>query len=293
MGQCACKDCKEEQDETAVSLPNNVEQQGHTYRHVSSLQNLMNAKLAASIDKLVLDSLAAIRSFVDKTAWHERLLSTFPFLQDTLMALPEDFGVCAENSAQNSKDVIQHRNLCVVLGCLAEKMAGPSSIAISSESTLDYIIANLDESCHPAVSLFAIIALEKFAQTCENKEGCGIGDDKYSLAYDGCRQFIWHNAMHWSHTHPCWKPGDILGCLLDLENLEMVFSLNGYLLDPCTEVFQYSRSGFYAAASFMPFTHAIFNFGHTPFQYPPRERNFSTFNDKGHLADDMRVILPR
>ena len=66
MGQCACKDCKDEQDETAVSLPNHVEQQGHTYRHVSSLQNLMNAKLAASIDKLVLDSLAAIRSFVDK-----------------------------------------------------------------------------------------------------------------------------------------------------------------------------------------------------------------------------------
>lgn len=43
----------------------------------------------------------------------------------------------------------RERNLCVILGCLAEKLAGPSSIAVLSESTLSYLIGNL-------VSLFSL-----------------------------------------------------------------------------------------------------------------------------------------
>lgn len=37
----------------------------------------------------------------------------------------------------------QQRNICVVLGCIAEKLAGPSSIAVLSNATLDYLISNL------------------------------------------------------------------------------------------------------------------------------------------------------
>lgn len=37
----------------------------------------------------------------------------------------------------------QQRNICVVLGCIADKLAGPSSIAILSEETLDFLISNL------------------------------------------------------------------------------------------------------------------------------------------------------
>jgi len=37
----------------------------------------------------------------------------------------------------------QQRNICVVLGCIAEKLAGPSSIAILSDDTLDYLVSNL------------------------------------------------------------------------------------------------------------------------------------------------------
>lgn len=37
----------------------------------------------------------------------------------------------------------RERNLCVILGCLAEKLAGPSSIAVLSDSTLSYLIGNL------------------------------------------------------------------------------------------------------------------------------------------------------
>lgn len=39
------------------------------------------------------------------------------------------------------------------------------------------------------------------------QEGYGIGDDEFSIAYDGCRQRIWYGAHSQPHKHPCWKPG--------------------------------------------------------------------------------------
>lgn len=40
-----------------------------------------------------------------------------------------------------------------------------------------------------------------------NHEGYGIGDDEYSLSYDGCRQLIWFNAYPSPHRHAPWRPG--------------------------------------------------------------------------------------
>jgi hypothetical protein len=47
-----------------------------------------------------------------------------------------------------------------------------------------------------------------------NHEGYGIGDDQYSIAYDGCRNLIWFGAKSIPHNNPAWKPGDIVGKLL-------------------------------------------------------------------------------
>ena len=44
-----------------------------------------------------------------------------------------------------------------------------------------------------------------------NHEGYGIGDDQYSIAYDGCRNLIWFGAKSTPHSNPAWKPGDIVG----------------------------------------------------------------------------------
>ncbi|OAD52697.1 RING finger and SPRY domain-containing protein 1 [Eufriesea mexicana] len=317
----------------------------------------------------------------------------------------------------------QQRNICVVLGCIADKLAGPSSIAILSDETLDYLISNLVD-IDPYVVLYSLIALEKFAQTSENKitikkrlmagrpnpllelekwatethyvrrqvgfcarwcldnllimegrkyshdavdmtginvmlntkdvseylkispnglearcdaysfesvrctfqvdsgiwyyetlvittgvmqigwatkdstflnyEGYGIGDDEYSLAYDGCRRLIWYNAKSEKyHDRPCWKAGDILGCLLDLNKLEIIFSINGVPLKPCVQVFKTVRSGFFAAASFMSFQQCLFNFGNVPFKYPPTDREYQKFNDYASLKPEDKVVLPR
>lgn len=46
------------------------------------------------------------------------------------------------------------------------------------------------------------------------QDGYGIGDDEYSLAYDGCRKLIWYNAHSTKHDHDCWKPGKDMSLLL-------------------------------------------------------------------------------
>ncbi|MFH4973757.1 hypothetical protein AB6A40_000466 [Gnathostoma spinigerum] len=62
-----------------------------------------------------------------------------------------------------------HRNACIVLGCLAEKLAGSSSVQLCTNTTLTYLIDNLNPNTDPQVILYALIALEKFAQTSENR----------------------------------------------------------------------------------------------------------------------------
>lgn len=52
----------------------------------------------------------------------------------------------------------QQRNICVVLGCIAEKLAGPSSIAILSDETLDYLISNIVS----IINYMHIICLKNF-----------------------------------------------------------------------------------------------------------------------------------
>lgn len=73
------------------------------------------------------------------------------------------------------------------------------------------------------------------------QEGYGIGDDRFSLAYDGCRKLIWYNAKADPQTFPRWESGDILGCFLDLDNKQIIFSVNGISLPPNSHVFTMSR----------------------------------------------------
>uniref|UniRef100_A0A914R3N5 Uncharacterized protein n=1 Tax=Parascaris equorum TaxID=6256 RepID=A0A914R3N5_PAREQ len=64
---------------------------------------------------------------------------------------------------------VWHRNTCIVLGCLAEKLAGASSVHICTNTTLNYLLDNLKPDRHTEVIIYALIALEKFAQTSENR----------------------------------------------------------------------------------------------------------------------------
>ncbi|KAJ8041867.1 RING finger and SPRY domain-containing protein 1 [Holothuria leucospilota] len=313
----------------------------------------------------------------------------------------------------------KHRNFTCILGCVAGILAGSKSVELLNEDVLEYLLTLLDPRFAREVILFALVALEKFSQTGENKvticktsihqkllelekfrdshetkfrevgfcaqwcldnilplegrtltyerlsmeqcnvilndndvseylkisadglearsdalsfesvrstfcvdegtwyyevqvltdgvmqigwatkqskflnhEGVGIGDDEFSFSYDGCRQLYWYSATSRPHDHPQWKPGDIIGFLIDLEKKEMVFSHNGVAFPPVNDVFQSVSSGFFAAASFMSFQQCRFNFGMTPFKFPPKVP-FKKFNDYAFLPPEKKVILPR
>jgi len=70
---------------------------------------------------------------------------------------------------EESEGITKHRNLAIVLGCIAEKLAGPRSVALLTDKTLNYLIGNLNPDKPPPVTLFSLIAIEKFTQTSENK----------------------------------------------------------------------------------------------------------------------------
>lgn len=327
-----------------------------------------------------------------------------------------------ETALEGQLNPTRQRNICVVLGCIAEKLVGPRNMEILNDGTIEYLLTNLKTYTDPNVILFSLIALEKFAQTTQNKviilkkletikpcpisvleswkdekhylkrqvgfcaqwildnvfvmenrkysyesinmekinamlntsdvseylkispdglearcdaysfesvrctaqaecgvwyyevliitpgvmqigwatknsnflnhEGYGIGDDRFSIAYDGCRKLIWHCAKSIPQTLPRWEPGDILGCLIDLDSQQIIFSVNGMSLPPCNNVFKMATAGFFAAASFMSFQQCRFNFGSEPFRFPPRG-TFSTFNEYGSLKPEEKIVLPR
>jgi len=85
---------------------------------------------------------------------------------DLIDKLQEEFG---EGKEGESEAITKHRNLAIVLGCIAEKLAGPRSVALLTDKTLDYLIGNLSPDKPPPVTLFSLIAIEKFTQTSENK----------------------------------------------------------------------------------------------------------------------------
>lgn len=84
--------------------------------------------------------------------------------KDSILRMTEILNL-KSSSFRSVKHAPRHRNVCVVLGCLADKLAGPNSIFLLTDGTLEYLIANLSNAYDPSVVLFSLIALEKFAQT--------------------------------------------------------------------------------------------------------------------------------
>ena len=58
------------------------------------------------------------------------------------------------------------------------------------------------------------------------EEGKGCGDDAHSWAYDGKRCLKWHENKKEKYGDT-WRPGDIVGMAIDIDQRQMMFSLNG------------------------------------------------------------------
>ncbi|GAB0091860.1 RING finger and SPRY domain-containing protein 1 [Sergentomyia squamirostris] len=452
MGVCLCKDKTSDSGRDESVDASDVSTDGVRVCHKHSLSE--------TVDRLIRETLDIIGKVVDNepeppasmmqlyditerpSGWLQLVKSLIyvvplehPMGPNVITLLLDDSPLPTKESVLRIADMIpqfshakgslrRNRNFCVILGCLAEKLAGPSSISILLDNTMNYLLGNLTEGTNPEIMLFSLIALEKFAQTSENKatikhslrllqknpllmlekhvnskefvmrqvgfcarwcldnyftletrqyayetvdlsavnvmlntkdvseylkispdglearcdacsfesvrctfqvhtgcwyyevtiitpgvmqigwatkeskflsrEGYGIGDDPHSMAFDGCRQLIWYNAQSIPHDFPTWQAGSILGCLLDLDNQEIVFSLDGVESKVFKQVFSSVKEGFFAAASFMSFQQCRFNFGATPFRFPPKKRSeVKNFNDFAQLSPHDKIVLPR
>lgn len=58
-------------------------------------------------------------------------------------------------------------------------------------------------------------------------EGSGVGDVSRSFAYDGGRKRKWGEGLGSGPYGKLWTTGDVVGCLLDLDNKVVSFTLNG------------------------------------------------------------------
>ena len=64
-----------------------------------------------------------------------------------------------------------------------------------------------------------------FAGHCHSDRGDGCGDGPSSWAYDGWRRYRWHSmATEWGCR---WAEGDVVGCLVDMDEGAVSFTLNG------------------------------------------------------------------
>ena len=64
-----------------------------------------------------------------------------------------------------------------------------------------------------------------FAGHCHSDRGDGCGDGPSSWAYDGWRRYRWHSmATEWGCR---WTEGDVIGCLVDMDENVVSFTLNG------------------------------------------------------------------
>nr|CCA15971.1 conserved hypothetical protein [Albugo laibachii Nc14] len=102
-------------------------------------------------------------------------------------------------------------------------------------------------------------------------QGEGVGDHEHSWSYDGNRQRRWNSGS--SSYGDKWKPGDVIGCLLDLDTYEMTFFRNGISLGvaftDCKVPSCDPKRGLRPGISLERGEIVRINLGHQAFAFPP------------------------
>ncbi|KAF9954523.1 RING finger and SPRY domain-containing protein 1 [Mortierella alpina] len=132
------------------------------------------------------------------------------------------------------------------------------------------------------------------------EDGTGVGDDVFGFAYDGCRRLIWADGESEPYGDmEAWRPGDVLGFYLDIDNAHMECFINGKSLGVISPFLKDHFSiqatvGYYPAFSFTSFQQATVNFGATPFKYPPA-LPWRNLNEQGTITLETRsaIVRPR
>lgn len=121
---------------------------------------------------------------------------------------------------------------------------------------------------------------------CRFNQEEGVGDTHNSYAYDGNRVRKWNVTT--TNYGKAWAAGDIVSCLIDLDDGTLSFCLNGVSLGTAFENLSRGLGMAYFPAISLSFKESVaFNFGSRPLRY-----HFGKVAEGG-LASRIRVSLPQ
>lgn len=63
--------------------------------------------------------------------------------KETVYKVVSMLNLSKESAIEGRKNPTRQRNICVVLGCIAEKLNGPRNMDILNERTINYLLTNL------------------------------------------------------------------------------------------------------------------------------------------------------
>lgn len=115
-----------------------------------------------------------------------------------------------------------------------------------------------------------------------------VGNDAHSIAIDLYHGCIWHRGKRHPLKHKVdISPGDVLGCLLDIDTGKATFTLNGETAKwtPKRRAFSTAKctlpkAEYRAAVTLFAHQQVYFNFGRVPFKYEPRDVPFRVFEKR-------------
>ncbi len=119
----------------------------------------------------------------------------------------------------------------------------PSIPLLDQESGTLYYEVNILSADASCICQFGVAGTKFALYTDYSNEG--VGDDTTSWAVDGMRQKLWHKG-HMSQASSwggAWRPGDVIGISVDLDQGTMSASVNGSFAPPNGAAFDCVRPG--------------------------------------------------
>ncbi|KAB0396972.1 hypothetical protein E2I00_000553 [Balaenoptera physalus] len=125
---------------------------------------------------------------------------------------------------------------------------------------------------------------------CRFNQEEGVGDTHNSYAYDGNRVRKWNVTT--TNYGKAWAAGDIVSCLIDLDEGTLSFCLNGVSLGTAFENLSRGLGMAYFPAISLSFKESVaFNFGSRPLRYPFEGRLVEKESSEWQLQGQPTVLL--
>ncbi|MEQ2258301.1 hypothetical protein XENORESO_015250, partial [Xenotaenia resolanae] len=130
--------------------------------------------------------------------------------------------------------------------------------------------------------------------SCRFNQEEGVGDTPDSYAYDGNRVRKWNVTT--TNYGKSWAAGDIVSCLIDLDEGTITFCLNGQSLGTAFSNIKMGPGVAYFPAISLSFKESVaFNFGSRPLRYPSSSETpdwFFIYHPHHHLCGKDAPVCP-